>query len=425
MPECRFGGRVDDVIKTLVVTATTVYPPTSGARLRSWQHINILSQVGPVGMFSVGTEAAPVHSLRQVAAWMHHRLIPNHSTSIQRRLMHFTRPARWWTYPNFHSLMTADAAVALQNMLDAFEPDVAILDRAQLYEYVPLLRRNGVPVIWDTHNVPSSLVGEMNAAFNRTRPSVRSYVALHRLRTLERKLATQASQVWVCSDDDARRLARVCGRIVDVRIIPNAVDLEFYGSVHKSTKKVSTPSGGPHLYFAGVLSYEPNRLAAEFLVERIYPMLRSMLPHARCSIIGQSPSRRMSDAAARDPSIDLLGAVEDVRPFLAESDIVVVPLMQGGGTRLKILEAFAARRPVVSTTKGSEGLRARSGKHLLLADDPESMVAAIARIWLDESLRESLTEAAYSLVASEYSWSAIGSVSRGAVEQCVAVCANS
>ncbi len=177
---------------------------------------------------------------------------------------------------------------------------------------------------------------------------------------------------------------------------------------------------GPHVLFVGVLSYEPNRIAGEFLLEKIHPMLRSILPHARCTIVGRSPSRSMLDAALRDSSITLAGAVEDVRPYLAAADVVVVPLMQGGGTRLKILEAFAAQRPVVSTTKGNEGLRARSGEHLLLADDPQSIVAAIARLWLDAPLRESLTQAAYALVADEYSWSAVSDAVAKCCRACVA-----
>lgn len=406
------------MIRTLVVTPTIVYPPMSGAPLRSWQHINILAQLGPVGMFSVGSEATPVTSPPQLSFWTHHLLDPNRPVSAAQSLLRLTRPQQWWVYPHFHSLVTPGAIANLQNILDTFQPDVVILDRAQLYGYVPMLCENAIPVIWDTHNIQSSLVAEMKSALG-IRSSPLSALALQSLRKVERGLSAQAAQVWVCSDDDARRLARVGARTSDVRVIPNAIDLAFYASVRESANN-SPPPPGPHVLFVGVLSYEPNRIAGEFLLEKIYPTLRSILPHARCTIVGRNPSRSMLDAALRDSSITLPGAVEDVRPYLTAADVVVVPLMQGGGTRLKILEAFAAERPVVSTTKGNEGLRSRSGEHLLLADDPQSMVAAIARLWLDARLRKSLTQAAYALVANEYSWSAVSALLRSAVEQCVA-----
>jgi len=407
------------MIKTLVLTPTTVYPPMGGAPLRNWQHINILSQFGPVGMFSIGIEEPPAHSPPQLAFWTHHTLDPNPQLTIQERLLRLTRPPRWWIYPYFHSLVTTEATALLQQTIERFRPDVAILDRTHLHGYLPLLRSNAVPVIWDTHNVQSSLVREMNFALKGVSSSLLSQLALQRLRNLERGLSAQAAQVWVCSDEDARRLERVCGRSSDVRVIPNAIDIASYAWLRES-KRTETPGSGPHVFFVGVLSYEPNRVAVEFLLEKVYPMLRSILPHARCTVAGRNPSHRMREAALRDSSITLPGRVDDVRQYLAEADVVVVPLMQGGGTRLKILEAFAAGRPVVSTTKGNEGLRGIPGEHLLLADDPESIAAAIARLWFDASLRESLTQAAYELVSQEYSWSAVSVRLRTAVEACIA-----
>ena len=407
------------MIRTLMVTPSTVYPPIGGAPLRNWQHINILSQFGPVGVFSVGTKAPEANSLPQLAFWTHHTLDPDPPASVRQRLLRLTRPPRWWVYPHFHSLVAPQATARLQYILDTFQPDVAILDRAQLHGYMSVLRNNAVPVIWDTHNVQSSLVCEMKST-DGVRAFLLSRMALRNLRRLERGLSAQAAQVWVCSDEDARRLASVCGRGADVRVIPNAVDLSFYASVRELSNDRPKPQDGPHVLFVGVLSYEPNRIAGEFLLEKIYPMLRSILPDACCTIVGHGPSQKMLAAAQADSSISLPGAVEDVRPYLAAADVVVVPLKQGGGTRLKILEAFAAQRPVVSTTKGNEGLRARPGEHLLLANDAQSIVAAIARLWIDAPLRESLTQAAYALVADEYSWSATRMLLRNAIELCVA-----
>jgi glycosyltransferase involved in cell wall biosynthesis len=116
----------------------------------------------------------------------------------------------------------------------------------------------------------------------------------------------------------------------------------------------------------------------------------------------------MQAAAKREPSIIVTGSVADVRPYLAAASVMVVPLLQGGGTRLKILEAFAAGCPVVSTAKGAEGIKARDGEHLLIRNEVEELVAGVCQLWSNRSLREKLASSAYELVQAKYSWQAVG-----------------
>jgi glycosyltransferase involved in cell wall biosynthesis len=116
----------------------------------------------------------------------------------------------------------------------------------------------------------------------------------------------------------------------------------------------------------------------------------------------------MREAAQNDPQTVVTGRVTDMRPYLASASVVIVPLFQGGGTRLKILEAFAAGRPVVSTSKGAEGLKAEDRQHLLLRDSVEALVEGVSEIWTNRTLRQRLVQNAYALVKAEYSWTAIG-----------------
>jgi glycosyltransferase involved in cell wall biosynthesis len=162
------------------------------------------------------------------------------------------------------------------------------------------------------------------------------------------------------------------------------------------------------LFFAATFGYLPNQVAAQLLIEQILPRLQEIYPDCRLILGGKSPTPYMLEAAKQNPGIVVTGLVQDIRPYLSISSVVIVPLLQGGGTRLKILEAFAAGRPVVSTTKGAEGLRVEDGKHLLIKNSIDELVAGVCELWADPDLGQTIAQNAYELVKAEYSWESVG-----------------
>jgi glycosyltransferase involved in cell wall biosynthesis len=149
------------------------------------------------------------------------------------------------------------------------------------------------------------------------------------------------------------------------------------------------------LAFVGRRDYGPNTDGARFLVERVLPHVRSLLPGSVIRFVGRGGDELADLAGA--PGVELVGEVDDVAAELARADAIVVPLRFGGGTRVKILEAFAWRIPVVSTSVGCEGLDATPDEHLLVADDPEQFARACERAVRDHALRSLLTERAFAL----------------------------
>ena len=138
---------------------------------------------------------------------------------------------------------------------------------------------------------------------------------------------------------------------------------------------VATP---PVVVFQGTLRYSPNADAARFLVEDVGPRLRALVPDARIRLVGVAPPALAR--LAHPPAVTLTGQVPDITAELARADVVVIPLRYGSGTRVKILEAFAHRIPVVSTSLGAEGLDVVAGKQLLVADDAEGIAQACASV---------------------------------------------
>jgi len=196
----------------------------------------------------------------------------------------------------------------------------------------------------------------------------------------------------VCSALDAERAAAT--GMVRVEVVPNA-----YHRVGPPLGRhdVAAP---PTVLFQGTLRYPPNAEAAKFLVDEVAPELRRWVPDVRIRLVGTSTS---SLARLHDPpSVSVVGRVADMGDELARADLVVVPIRFGSGTRLKILEAFAHRIPVVSTTLGAEGLGIEDGVHLLIGDTAAELAAACALLLADTGLRGRMVASAQALYQERF-----------------------
>jgi glycosyltransferase involved in cell wall biosynthesis len=210
-----------------------------------------------------------------------------------------------------------------------------------------------------------------------------------RWQRLHERIASRSSATVVCSELDATRSA-----IPRVRVIPNGYEPPDHPVGHL---EVRSP---PTVLFHGTLRYPPNADAARFLVEDVSPRLRALVPDVRIRLAGLA-----SDAVAaldHPPEVTVVGQVPDITTELASADVVVVPMRFASGTRVKILEAFAHRVPVVSTTCGAEGLGVQDGVHLLIADEPDSLARALAASLTDSQLREKLVTNAHAIFVCNY-----------------------
>ena len=206
-----------------------------------------------------------------------------------------------------------------------------------------------------------------------------------------------ADGVYLCSAEDERRLLDVVPG-VRTAVIPNAADVEYY-----QPRPADPPPDGRTLAFFGLLSYAPNVDGVLYFIRDIWPRVAEAHPEARLKIIGGKPPRSLQLLAG--PRVELTGFVPDLRPHLAGAAAVVVPLRLGGGTRLKIVEAMAMGKAIVSTTLGAEGIAATPGRDLLIGDQPEAFADAVNRLLGDPDLAARIGQSARSLAVERYSWS--------------------
>jgi glycosyltransferase involved in cell wall biosynthesis len=183
-------------------------------------------------------------------------------------------------------------------------------------------------------------------------------------------------------------------------VVATGVDTEYF-----------TPSpGDPHsrqIVFTGSMDWLPNEDAILYLSESILPKIRVQEPGAAVWVVGRSPSQKLRDVGAKKVGIHVTGTVEDVRPYIAESQVYIVPLRIGGGTRIKIFEAMSMGKAVVSTSVGAEGLPVEHTKNIILADSPEEFASQVVRLLRDQRAREAIGRAARKLVEENYSWASV------------------
>jgi glycosyltransferase involved in cell wall biosynthesis len=185
-----------------------------------------------------------------------------------------------------------------------------------------------------------------------------------------------------------------------IYIVPNGVDVSAADSV-ASRAEPNT------LIYNGAMTFAPNRDAMYFFVREALPLVRAQAPDVKLRITGHVEQVAQNELS-EDNVVLFTGYLPDIKPLVKASTICIVPLRQGGGTRLKILEAMALRTPVVATTKGAEGLNVHHREHLLIADTPRAFADAILELLENPRLRETLTANAYAQVRREYDWNVIG-----------------
>jgi glycosyltransferase involved in cell wall biosynthesis len=184
-----------------------------------------------------------------------------------------------------------------------------------------------------------------------------------------------------------------------ITVVPTGVDLQQY------RPGPSSATSEPLVLFVGAMDWEPNIDAVEYFCHEIWPTIQARVPAARFRIVGRDPVRRVQKLASS--SVEVTGAVPSVVDHLRESAVVVVPLRVGSGTRLKIYEAMAAGKAVVSTSVGAEGLDVHHDQDILLADEPDAFARSVTMLLQDVELRRRYERAAAALVA-KYDWAAIG-----------------
>jgi sugar transferase (PEP-CTERM/EpsH1 system associated) len=233
----------------------------------------------------------------------------------------------------------------------------------------------------------------------RRQPLLRAYFRSQwkRMQRFEAAECRRFDQVVAVSREDAETLEREYG-LRQVADVPTGVDTEYF------TPAGTEPRSAAELVFTGSMDWMPNEDGIAWFVDDVLPKVHRQVPEATLTVVGRKPPQRIRALAERDPRVRVTGTVPDVRPYLERAAVFVVPLRVGGGTRLKIYEALAMERAVVSTSIGSEGLPLENGTHALIADGADAFAEAVVALLRDPVAARRLGEAGAGFVRDNFRW---------------------
>jgi glycosyltransferase involved in cell wall biosynthesis len=377
-------------MKILAVLLSPPVPATAGHRVRNRSLLRALAleghEVTVVSFASLEEIAEPSREFRGLCREYH--LLPAPAGSSLRRLAAVLDPRPYGavrlTVPAMKTLVSEQLART------AF--DMILCDDCYVAGNIPSGHR--LPVILNKHDITCRIVRQFAAAERNPLKKLYALLEAVKIERLEAAACDMAEAVAVCSSCDGDVLRQISPNVRQF-VVPNVVDTDKYA-----------PSGngdGRTVVFVGAMDWLPNQDGAEFLVFDILPRLRQLVPNVRVVLAGRNPAPWFIERFAEFPDVSFTGTVAELRPIIARAAVCVVPLRIGSGTRLKILEAAAMAKPIVSTSLGAEGLDLRHGQDILLEDQPRAFAEAVAMLLTDPARARAMGETARMNVEENYS----------------------
>jgi len=376
----------------LMLAAEAPYPLAGGGALRTASLLHHLARTYDVDLIMFRQPGAADPG-RQLPAGLARRVfvvdLPAHRRGLAARaLRNAVRLAR-----GVPPLVDRFSGFASQigQALEGARYEIGVIEHFWCAPYWEQVSRVCGRTVLDLHNIESVLHGR--CAEVEGRATAFAHRVFHDASfKLEREWLPRFSEVLAPSESDAK-LAREIAPAARVRVYPNAIPLV----------PVPPRANEEAVVFSGNMEYHPNHSAVRFFRQEVWPRLRERWPRLVWRLVGKNPAA-VKRFTSGDPRIEVRGPVDDAVRELARAQVAVAPVLAGSGTRLKILEAWAAGLPVVSTTLGAEGLAARDGENLLLADGGPAFAEAVSRLLACPDLRESLGAAGRLLLEKEFTW---------------------
>jgi glycosyltransferase involved in cell wall biosynthesis len=391
-------------LRVLFLSGFVPYPPKGGCFQRNYNLIKRLGALNDVHLIALRHKGA-THP-REEMARSRDELLKHCLTVDVVDIADRTRRSRLM-WQGVVGLLTGDPlSVALyrsdevrqhiRRLIGQHKFDVAHLDTIGLAEYLPDV--GSIPSIMTHHGAESFMI--RRRIRHERNPLIKAFFIAEwlRLRRYERRKCPAVAMNVAMSELDQAILqgdapgSRFC-------VVGNGVDVDVFTP--------GEPATAPAIIFAGRLDQYSNRVGILHFLRETWPLVREAHPTAVIHVIGMNPAQELSDIAARDEHVKLHGFVPDVRPYFRSATVAICPVRDGGGTRIKILDALAMGIPMVSTTIGAEGLAVTPEHDVLIADSPEQWASQIGRVFQDTQLRSRLSTNGRKMVVSRYSWDAL------------------
>lgn len=399
-------------LRVLWVKVGGLWPLNTGGRLRSFHILRELSTSNQVTLLTThSTDQDPQELARQLPDCQQVLSLP-HNPPKKNSPGFVGAVARSWLtslpvdlFKN--QVKTLRAEVDRQLATGRF--DLVVADFLVAVPNVPL--EGDTPVLYFSHNVEYMIWRRLGATEKRWAHKLVLAQEWRKMRRFELEASRRAALTVAVSEQDRDQI----GRNSDpsrIRAVATGVDLDYFQVGERVAEAEQ------EIVFCGSMDWFPNEDAMLWFMQAILPLVREAMPQVTVTVVGRNPSGTLS-AAAEQAGVRVTGTVPDVRPFVQAAAVYIVPLRIGGGTRLKIYEALAMGKAVVSTTIGAEGLPLKEGRHIVRADEPEAFARQILALLEDPALRKSMGEAGRALMEERYSWASVAAEFEGHCREAV------
>ena len=402
-------------MRILWLKSDLLLPLDKGGRLRTWHLMRHLAKRHDITYmsFAENGQESEIEGMREVAAEV--VTVPR-KDPVKRSLLFYMDAARYLADPLPYAVAKYRSAAyksKLMALLRDRQFELIVCDF--LVPAVNLPKSLPCPAVIFTHNVEAE-IWRRHADTKSSVPARWLYRLQHqRMLRFEDETLRRFDGVLAVSDADRETFARLYPEVASkpMWVVRTGVDTEYFVPPPESRD----PSPEPRLVFTGSMDWLPNEDAMKYFCADILPLIRRQEPRVTLSIVGRAPTPAVKALAGE--GIEVTGTVDDVRPYMNEATAYIVPLRIGGGTRLKIFEAMATGKAVVSTTVGAEGLPVVAGEHALIADEPQAFADAVLTLLRDTTARRRMESSARSLVVQNYDWSAVA----GELDEALRICA--
>ncbi len=393
-------------MRILLLSRWFPYPPDNGSKIRIFNILRHLGRRHQVSLISFAGDTDRVDNSRVLA-------LGRYCTNIMVLPYRGFRPTSGRALAGLLSAQPrsfVDTYSPEMNALVASEvskrkPDVVVASQLDMAPYASGLQ--GLPLLLEELELSAIRDAAARASLYRPRP----LLTWLKLSLYLRRLLPRFAACTVVSEKERASVQAVAPSYSNVEVLPNAVDLSDYDGDFGAARPNS-------LVFSGAITYEPNHDAVRHFVGEIYPRIVESMKDVSFRITGDTDG--VDPALLPDCSgVEYTGHVPDIRPVVAQSWVSVVPLRVGGGTRLKIIESMALGTPVVSTSKGAEGLDVADGENILMADEPREFAARVLELLKSPALRRKIAAGGRRLVESRYDWRITGEKLSTLVERAV------
>ena len=384
-------------MRVLVLDEEFPWPLNTGKRIRSYHLISRLATNHEVRYLAYGDESSEAfhhfasNRLNPIAVRPH--VPPKEGPAFYLRLLLNLFSRYPYIVQSHYSRAFADA---VRHISHEWRPDVVLCEWTP---YAVFARENkSIPVVVAAHNIETRIWERYREA--ETNPARRWYIGrqIPKVRRFEEKTFGMVQGVTAVSQleaDDIRCISASCR----VEVVDNGVDLTYFNS----TGGAPAPNSA---VFTGSMDWRPNQDAAIYFCNDILPLIQLKISDFTVTFVGRKPPQSIIDLQ-KLKVVTVTGTVDDVRPFIDKAGVYIVPLRIGGGSRLKILEALAMKRAIVSTTIGAEGLHLCNNEHLLVADSPHAFAEQVVQLLSDRPLCERLGDNGRKAVEQSYGWDAL------------------